>query len=88
VKAIDMGWQRSYFGLFVIAVALALIASHPRIALVVMAYTYTVVALVVWVYTRLRRRPGDAAVAEPIISSDLPLGSATPPGSPPSDTTL
>ena len=34
VKAIDVGWQRSYLALFLLAVALALIASHPRIALV------------------------------------------------------
>jgi len=59
VKAIDVGWRRSYFALFLVAVALALIASHPRIALVVLAYTYTTVALIMWVYTRLRRRPAD-----------------------------
>ena len=59
VKAIEVGWRRSYFALFILAVALALIASHPRIALVAMAYTYTVVALVMWVYTKLRRRPAD-----------------------------
>jgi CDP-diacylglycerol--serine O-phosphatidyltransferase len=57
VKAIDVGWHRSYIGLFLIAVGLALVASQPRIALVVLAYTYTVGALVMWVYTRLRRRP-------------------------------
>jgi CDP-diacylglycerol---serine O-phosphatidyltransferase len=76
VKAIDMGWQRSYLALFVLAVGLALIATHPRIALVVMAYTYTVVALVMWVYTRARRRPGDATVPDAV---DLPLGAPTPP---------
>jgi CDP-diacylglycerol---serine O-phosphatidyltransferase len=59
VKAIDVGWHRSYIGLFLMAVALALIASHPRIAMVVLAYSYTVGALVMWVYTRLRRRPGE-----------------------------
>ena len=59
VKAIDVGWQRSYLALFVLAVALALIASHPRIALVALAYTYTAVALAMWVYTRLRKRHTD-----------------------------
>ena len=34
VKAIDVGWRRSYFALFLAAVVLALIASHPRLALV------------------------------------------------------
>ena len=42
VKAIDVGWRRSYFALFLVAVVLALIASHPRLALVTLAYTYTV----------------------------------------------
>ena len=57
VKAIDVGWQRSYFALFLIAVAIALIASHPRIALVVLAYTYMLFALLMWVVSRARRRP-------------------------------
>ena len=70
VKAIDVGWRRSYFALFLIAVMLALIASHPRLALVTLAYAYTVGALLMWVYTRVRRRgeltealPQDAQVA-------------------------
>ena len=29
-----------------------------------MAYTYTVGAIVVWIVTRIRRRPGDAVAAE------------------------
>jgi phosphatidylserine synthase len=61
VKAIDVGWTRSYFILFLGAVAIALVASHPRLALVVLSYTYTGAALVVWAYTRLRRRPGEQA---------------------------
>ena len=58
VKAIDVGWRRSYFALFLAAVGLALIASHPRIALVVLAYTYVSFACVMWIVGRLRRRPG------------------------------
>ncbi len=65
VKAIDVGWQRSYLLLFILAVALALIASHPRIALVALAYTYTLGALVMWTYARLRRRPADGAAITP-----------------------
>ena len=34
IKAIDVGWRRSYFVLFLAAVGLALIATHPRLALV------------------------------------------------------
>lgn len=83
VKAIEVGWQRSYLALFILAVALALIASHPRIALVVLAYTYTVVALMSWIVTRLRRRPAEAHVPNaPPSAGDLPLGppQSAPPG--------
>src|SRR6185503_18341061 len=66
VKAIDVGWRRSYFVLFLLAVMLALIASHPRLALVTLAYSYTIGALVMWVYTRARRRPGEVMGGEPI----------------------
>jgi len=69
VKAIDVGWRRSYFALFLLAVVFSLIASHPRLALVTLAYSYTVSALIMWVYTRLRRRPGEAG------TEALPAGS-------------
>jgi CDP-diacylglycerol---serine O-phosphatidyltransferase len=59
VKAIDMGWRRSYLGLFLAAVALALIATHPRIALVLLSYTYLASALIGLAYSKLRRRPPD-----------------------------
>jgi CDP-diacylglycerol--serine O-phosphatidyltransferase len=58
IKAIDVGWHRSYFVLFLCAVALALIATHPRIALVVLAYTYLASAFIGLAYSRLRRKPG------------------------------
>ena len=73
VKAIEVGWHRSYFALFLIAVALALIASHPRIALVALAYSYTVAALVLWVYGRVRRRPGDSPVDGETPAADIYL---------------
>jgi CDP-diacylglycerol--serine O-phosphatidyltransferase len=56
VKAIDVGWHRSYLALFVIAIAMALIASHPRIALVVLSYAYVIFAFIGWAVTRMRRR--------------------------------
>ena len=56
IKAIDVGWRRSYLALFAGAVAIALIASHPRIALVVLAYAYIVWSLGTFVVSRLRRR--------------------------------
>jgi CDP-diacylglycerol---serine O-phosphatidyltransferase len=58
VKAIDVGWRRSYLVLFLSAVALALIATHPRIALVALAYTYLASAFIGLVWSRLRRRGG------------------------------
>jgi len=57
VKAIDVGWRRSPLVLLVGAVVIAAIASHPRIALVVLSYTYVLAALVLFVYSRVRRRP-------------------------------
>ncbi len=56
VKAIDVGWRRSYVALFVAAVVLALVAANPRIALVALSYAYLASALVGWVVTRVRRR--------------------------------
>lgn len=56
VKAIDVGWRRSYLALFLGAVILALVATQPRLALVVMAYTYLVYAVISWAIGRLHRR--------------------------------
>lgn len=58
IKAIDLGWRRSYFTLFLVAVALALIASQPRVALVVLSYGYIVSAFIGLAWGRLRKRPG------------------------------
>ncbi len=56
VKAIDVGWHRSYLGVFVLAIAIALIASHPRIALVVLSYAYVISAFAGWGISKMRRR--------------------------------
>lgn len=55
VKAIDVGWRRSYLVLFLAAIVLVLIAAHPRVALVTMAYAYVISALAGWTYGKLRR---------------------------------
>ena len=55
-KTINLGWRRSYLSLFVIAAALALIATEPRITLVVLAYGYLLSALVELIVNRVRRR--------------------------------
>ena len=65
VKAIDVGHTRSYLPLFLGAVALFVVALHPRIALVLLSYTYTAAALIMWGYTRLRRHAsGDARLPD------------------------
>jgi len=57
IKAIDVGWRRSYVALFIVAVAIALIAAHPRVSLVVLSYSYVVAAFVGWGLMRWRRKP-------------------------------
>jgi CDP-diacylglycerol--serine O-phosphatidyltransferase len=64
VKAIDVGWRRSYIALFLSAVALALIATHPRLALVVLSYTYVVVPCVIWGYGRLHKTGAAVSTGE------------------------
>jgi hypothetical protein len=59
-----MGWRRSYFGLFLAAVGLALIATHPRVALVVLSYVYLASAFIGLAYSRLRRRSVPDGAAE------------------------
>jgi CDP-diacylglycerol--serine O-phosphatidyltransferase len=61
VKAMDVGWRRSPIILLIGAVIIAAIASHPRIALVVMSYSYVLAALVMFLYSRVRRRPHSSA---------------------------
>ncbi len=57
IKALDVGWRRSYIALFLGAVLIALVASHPRIALAAMAYVYVTWAVVSFLIARLRRKP-------------------------------
>jgi CDP-diacylglycerol--serine O-phosphatidyltransferase len=68
VKAIDVGWRRSYFALFLAAVVLTIIAAHPRLALVALSYTYVGFALVSWAVSHLRRRP-PAPPAPPVTAA-------------------
>jgi CDP-diacylglycerol--serine O-phosphatidyltransferase len=73
VKAMDVGWRRSYLRtLFLAAVSLALVASHPRLALVVLSYAYVAGALIFWAYGRLRKRPHELG------GGDGESGAATP----------
>ncbi len=53
-KTINFGWDRSYGKLFAFAALIVIIATEPRIALVVMAYAYVVSGFVELAVTRLR----------------------------------
>ena len=64
-KTINLGWRRSYLPLFVIAALLALVATEPRITLVVLAYGYLLSAFVELVVVRVRRRAAPGSPAEP-----------------------
>jgi CDP-diacylglycerol--serine O-phosphatidyltransferase len=70
IKTIHLGWQRSYLALFVGAVVIAAIASYPRIALVVLAYSYLVSAFVGYIWMRLRRRGAADPVSAPRSSGE------------------
>jgi CDP-diacylglycerol---serine O-phosphatidyltransferase len=69
VKSVDVGWTRSYLRLFLAVVGLVLIVSHPRIVLVVLSYSYTLTALVLWAYRKARRRP----LVPPLPESERPI---------------
>jgi phosphatidylserine synthase len=56
IKAIDVGWRRSPAWLLGIVVGLAVILTHPRIALVVLSYSYIAAAIGMYLYGRMRRR--------------------------------
>ena len=64
VKTIDVGWRRSYLAIFLGAVVLALIASQPRVALVVLAYTYLVSPFIGLAWSRFRRRPPSSTLGQ------------------------
>jgi CDP-diacylglycerol--serine O-phosphatidyltransferase len=64
-KTLDLGWQRSYLTLFFVAMILAGIATHPRIALVLIAYTYLLSAFIGMAISRVRRKPGTGPAEEP-----------------------
>jgi CDP-diacylglycerol---serine O-phosphatidyltransferase len=71
VKAINLGWRRSYLALFLGAIVIAAIAAYPRHALVVLAYGYLLSAVAGYVWHRARRKGAPHEV-----------GSAPPPAPP------
>ena len=65
IKAIDVDRRRPYRLILLGVIALALIVLHPRIALVVMSYSYVVAAIGMYLFARLRRRPATALPPTP-----------------------
>jgi CDP-diacylglycerol--serine O-phosphatidyltransferase len=63
-KTIDLQIRRPYSVLFLIALAIMAIATHPRFVLVAMAYAYLASAFIGLAITRLRHR-GQPAAAKP-----------------------
>jgi CDP-diacylglycerol--serine O-phosphatidyltransferase len=53
-KTINFGWSLSYINVFVIAGLIALIATEPRVTLIILAYTYLLSAFVEMGLTKLR----------------------------------
>jgi CDP-diacylglycerol--serine O-phosphatidyltransferase len=65
-KAVNFGWVRSAWPLFLFAGLLVVIWTAPRIALVILAYGYLLSALAEWAITRWRsRRPAAPPAAPP-----------------------
>ncbi|MCC7007812.1 MAG: CDP-diacylglycerol--serine O-phosphatidyltransferase [Acidobacteria bacterium] len=66
-KTINFGWSRRYAGIFLLAVLIALIATEPRISLLVLAYGYFFSAFIEMVLTKVRshREEPPSAAASP-----------------------
>ena len=65
-KTLNLGWGRSYRPLWMFAVLIVLVATEPRIALVVLAYGYLLSAFVGLAVTKFRsRRDGPPAAESP-----------------------
>ena len=65
-KTLDLQTRRPYRVLFLVALLIIAIVTHPEIVLVVMAYTYLLSAFIGLAWSRLRRRPdADAEGAGP-----------------------
>ncbi|MEQ1730701.1 MAG: hypothetical protein ABL982_20215, partial [Vicinamibacterales bacterium] len=73
-KTFDLQMRRGYTALFLIAVGLALLASHPQIVLVALAYTYLASAFIGLAWTRFHRSD-DPSTAQSADASPV----ATPP---------
>ena len=71
-KTIDLQSRRPYSVLLVIAAAIVAIATHPKVVLVVLAYSYLASAFVEMAMTRLRRRSGGVLPEDHVATVDQP----------------
>jgi CDP-diacylglycerol--serine O-phosphatidyltransferase len=60
-KSVDLGARRSYRNLIMVALAIAAIATHPQLTLVLLAYAYLASGLIGFAWSRLSRRSHPAA---------------------------
>jgi CDP-diacylglycerol--serine O-phosphatidyltransferase len=76
-KTFDLGTRRPYRVLFLVALIIIAVVTHPQAVLVLLAYTYLLSAFIGMAWSRLRRRhEAPPAAAQPVVSdeaSDLPL---------------
>lgn len=63
-KNINFGWSRSYLNVLVIAALIALIATEPRITLVILAYTYLLSAFIEMALARMKTTRPEPAPPE------------------------
>ena len=57
-KNLDLQTRRSYAVLLLVALALALLAAHPTLVLLTLAYGYLALSMAEFMWNKLRRRPG------------------------------
>jgi CDP-diacylglycerol---serine O-phosphatidyltransferase len=67
-KTIDLKIRRPYTVLFLIAMGIVAVVTHPRYVLVAIAYTYLSSAFIGLAISRFRPRGGRAAMEAPVVS--------------------
>jgi CDP-diacylglycerol--serine O-phosphatidyltransferase len=70
-KTIDLQMRRPYTVLFLIAMGIMAVATHPRFVLVALAYTYLTSGFVGLALTRMRRRSGRPVEPGPVASGPI-----------------
>ena len=68
-KTLDLQARRGYAVLILVALGLALLAAHPQIVLLVIAYGYLTCTFIELVWSRLHRRPAESSPGESVPQS-------------------